>query len=387
MATLLLSAAGAAIGSGFGGTVLGLSGAVIGRAVGATLGRTIDQRILGGGSGAVEVGRVDRFRLMGASEGAAIPRVWGRVRIAGQVIWATRFQEHFTQSGGKGAPQPRTQKYYYSVSLAIALCEGAISRVGRIWADGNEIPPGSLDIRVYKGTEDQLPDPKMQAVEGAGLVPAYRGLAYIVIEDLDLSAYGNRVPQFSFEVIRPAQGSQAALQPDMSKTIKGVCLIPGTGEYALATTAVHYNLGLGMNRSANVNSSSGKTDFTTSFEQLQEELPGCNTVSIVVSWFGNDLRCANCQIKPKVEQTISDGIGMPWQVSGITRSEASVVPILAGRSVYGGSPADQAVIEAIRAIQGAGKKVTFYPFILMEQLEGNALPNPWDAAIVQPALP
>lgn len=387
MATLLLSAAGAAIGSGFGGTVLGLSGAVIGRAVGATLGRTIDQRILGGGSDAVEVGRVDRFRLMGASEGAAIPRVWGRVRIAGQVIWATRFQEHFTQSGGKGAPQPRTQKYYYSVSLAIALCEGAISRVGRIWADGNEIPPGSLDIRVYKGTEDQLPDPKMQAVEGAGLVPAYRGLAYIVIEDLDLSTYGNRVPQFSFEVIRPAQGSQAALQPDMSKTIKGVCLIPGTGEYALATTAVHYNLGLGMNRSANVNSSSGKTDFTTSFEQLQEELPGCNTVSIVVSWFGNDLRCANCQIKPKVEQTISDGIGMPWQVSGITRSEASVVPILAGRSVYGGSPADQAVIEAIRAIQGAGKKVTFYPFILMEQLEGNALPNPWDAATVQPALP
>lgn len=49
MATILLSAAGAAIGSGFGGTVLGLSGAVIGRAVGATLGRAIDQKILGVG--------------------------------------------------------------------------------------------------------------------------------------------------------------------------------------------------------------------------------------------------------------------------------------------------------------------------------------------------
>ena len=77
MATLLLSAAGAAIGSGFGGTILGLSGAVIGRAVGATIGRAIDQRVLGGGSEAVEVGRIERFRVMGASEGTAIAHVWG----------------------------------------------------------------------------------------------------------------------------------------------------------------------------------------------------------------------------------------------------------------------------------------------------------------------
>ena len=47
MATILLSAAGAAVGAGFGGTVLGLSGAVIGRAIGATVGRVIDQRLLG----------------------------------------------------------------------------------------------------------------------------------------------------------------------------------------------------------------------------------------------------------------------------------------------------------------------------------------------------
>ena len=387
MATILLSAAGAAIGSGFGGTVLGLSGAVIGRAVGATLGRSIDQKILGVGSDAVEVGRVDRFRLMGASEGTAIARVWGRVRIAGQVIWATRFQEHFTQSGGKGAPQPRTQNYYYSVSLAIALCEGEISRVGRIWADGNEIPPGSLDIRVYKGSEDQLPDPKMQAVEGFNAVPAYRGTAYVVIEDLDLSAYGNRVPQFSFEVVRPAQGNLAAAHPDLSKTIKGVCLIPGTGEYALATTPVHYNLGLGANRSANVNSASGKSDFTTSFEQLQEELPLCNSVSIVASWFGNDLRCANCLIEPKVEQIVNDGIGMPWKVSGVARAAASIVPSLEGRSVYGGSPTDRSIIEAIQAIHAGGKAITFYPFILMEQLAGNTRPNPWDPATEQPPLP
>ncbi len=81
MATILLSAVGAAVGAGFGGTVLGLSGAVIGRAIGATLGQVIDQRLLGAGSEAVEVGRVERFRLTGASEGSAVTRAWGRVRL------------------------------------------------------------------------------------------------------------------------------------------------------------------------------------------------------------------------------------------------------------------------------------------------------------------
>lgn len=387
MATILLAAAGAALGSGFGGTVLGISGAVIGRAVGATVGRTIDQKLLGGGSEAVDVGRIDRFRLMGASEGAAVARVWGRVRVPGQVIWATRFQEHHARTGGKGAPKPRSATYSYTISLAIAVCEGVVSRIGRVWADGNEIAPGSLDMRVYKGSEDQLPDPKIQAVEGVAETPAYRGIAYVVIENLALAAYGNRVPQFSFEVIRPAQGNLAAAHPDLSKTIKGVCLIPGTGEYALATTPVHYNLGLGKNRSANANTVSGKTDFATSFEQLQEELPQSKNVSLVISWFGDDLRCSSCEIRPKVEQTLHDGVGMPWTVNGLSRSAAQVVPQMEGRPIYGGTPTDQSVVEAIGAIHAAGQEVTFYPFILNQQLEGNSLADPWSDLGEQPALP
>jgi hypothetical protein len=388
MATILLSAAGAAIGSGFGGTVLGLSGAMIGRAVGATLGRSIDQRVLGGGSDAVDIGRVERFRLMGASEGAAVPRLWGRVRVSGQVIWATRFQENVAQSGGgKGAPRASTSAYFYTVSLAIALCEGGITRVGRVWADGNEIQPDSLNLRVYRGGADQLPDPKIEAVEGAGNATAYRGIAYCVIEDLDLSPFGNRVPQFSFEVIRPAQGMAASGHPDLSKIIPGVCLIPGTGEYGLATTPVHYAMGPGINRSANVNSASGKTDFVTSLEQLSDELPGTKGVSLVVSWFGNDLRCGHCDIRPMVEQAVNEGVGMPWRVSGLTRAAAAVMPQLDGRSIYGGAPTDQSVIEAIRAVKLADNEVTFYPFVLMTQLATNTLTDPWTGMIGQPMLP
>ncbi|PKP71609.1 MAG: host specificity protein [Alphaproteobacteria bacterium HGW-Alphaproteobacteria-4] len=380
MATILLAAAGAAVGAGFGGTLLGLSGAVIGRAVGATLGRVIDQRLLGQGSAAVEVGRVDRFRITGASEGAAVGRVWGRMRLPGQVIWATRFAETATRSGGKGAPRPATTHYSYSISLAIAICEGEITRIGRVWADGAEVSTEKLNMRVYTGTQTQQADPKIEAVEGAGVVPAYRGIAYVVFEDLPLAEFGNRVPQFNFEVMRPAQGPMIDAVPDLARGVRAVAMIPGTGEYALATTRVHFDHGLGENVSANVHSPAGETDFSVSLRRLDEELPNCGSVSLVVSWFGNDLRAGACSLRPKVESRDLDGVGMPWLVSGVTRAQADEVARQAGRPVYGGTPADASVVEAIRALRDAGKSVVFYPFILMEQLAGNGLPDPWGGA-------
>lgn len=389
MATILLSAAGAAIGGGFGGAVLGLSGAVIGRAVGATLGRVIDQRLLGGGGGSVEGARVDRFRLTSASEGTAVGRVWGRMRLGGQVIWATQFEETSrTQRGGKGGPRQSVTTYSYSVSMAMALCEGEILRVGRVWADGVEVARESLNMRVYTGSEDQQPDSKIEAVEGVGFAPAYRGVAYVVFEDLALEPFGNRVPQFTFEVVRPAQGDGIDAVPDLVRGVRGVALIPGTGEYALAQTKVTIDKGLGEVFAVNENGATGLSDFEASMVMLEEEAPACEAVSMVVSWFGDDLRCGDCAIKPKVEDAAFDGSEMPWAVSGVARSTAEVIAQEEGRPIYGGTPADASVIEAISALRARGKSVMFYPFILMEQLSGNGLPDPWQAeASEQPRLP
>ena len=381
MATILLSAAGAAFGGSIGGSILGVSAAALGQAAGATLGRVIDARILGAGSPAVETGRIDRFRLTGASEGAQVAGVHGRARMSGQVIWASQFQEQVAVSGGgKGAPsQPKVKSYSYTVSLAIALCKGEITRIGRVWADGNEISKSDINLRVYTGSNTQLPDPKIEAVEGAGEVPAYRGTAYVVIEDLPLEPFGNRVPQFSFEVMRSGEG-------DLSDKLRAVAMIPGTGEYALATTPVHYQDGPGQFRSANVNTPSDEADFVVSLDALKEELPKCASASLVVSWFGNDLRCGVCKIKPKVEQTGIDG-SAPWSVSGVTRATAETVPFEDDRPVYGGTPSDGSVLEAIAAMKAAGQGVLFYPFILMEQLSGNGLQDPWTGAPDQPTLP
>ncbi|MCB5197849.1 glycoside hydrolase/phage tail family protein [Loktanella sp. TSTF-M6] len=391
MATLVLSAAGMAAGGSLGGSVLGLSTAVIGRAVGATIGRQIDQRILGNGSEPVAVGQVDRFRLMGASEGAAIPRLHGRMRLAGHVIWATAFQEDSTVTGGggKGAPRtpdPEVTTYSYTVSMALALCEGQIARVGRVWADGVEVSPVDLNMRVYRGSKTQQPDPKIAVVEGATNTPAYRGIAYVVFEDLPLGQFGNRVPQFTFEVMRPAEPGTPEALADLSQQVRAVAMIPGTGEYALGTRQVELSAGFGDSRAINVNSPSGGTDFSTSALALEEELPKCRSVSLVVSWFGTDLRCGHCDVRPMVEQYQSEGDD-PWIVCDTNRYFAQRVPRIDGRPVYGGTPSDASVIQAIRDLSARGMEPMFYPFILMTQLAGNDLPNPWTGVTGQPRLP
>ena len=389
MATIVLSSVGMAIGGSIGGTVLGLSMAAAGRFVGATVGRVIDQRLMGAGSETVETGRVDRFRLMGASEGSAIGQAFGRIRLPGQIIWASPFTEKVSRSGGGGkgsSSQPKTKSYSYSVSLAIAICEGEISRIGRIWADGLEIAPNDLNMRVYPGSDDQLPDPKIEAVEGTGQAPAYRGTAYVVLEDLALEQFNNRVPQFSFEVFKPGRAGNDQI-PEVAEAVRAVALIPGTGEYALATTPVYYEGEVGKNGPANVNSPSGLADFPTSVDNFTEELPNCGSALIVTSWFGSDLRCGECEIKPKVENSAVDGRKMPWTVAGIGRSEAEEIAKVDGRPVYGGTPTDQSLIEAIEHLREKGQAQVFYPFILMEQLEGNDLIDPYTGDAGQPALP
>ena len=115
----------------------------------------------------------------------------------------------------------------------MALCEGPILGIGRIWADGQEIAPSDLNIRLYTGSEEQLPDPLIDAVEGAGNAPAYRGIAYVVIEDLELAAYGNRVPQLSFRSDARGQCPNRHDRP----LCQGVALMPGTGDFNLCRAA------------------------------------------------------------------------------------------------------------------------------------------------------
>ena len=124
MATLVLQAAGQAVG-GF----LGPVGAIVGRAAGALAGHIIDQRLFGDNS-TRQVGRIDELTVQTASEGNALPKVYGRMRLAGTVVWATDFEEHVaTSSSGKGGG-PQVEEFHYTASFAVAIAEGPVARIG-----------------------------------------------------------------------------------------------------------------------------------------------------------------------------------------------------------------------------------------------------------------
>lgn len=391
MATIVLGAAGSALGASIGGSFLGTTASAWGRAIGASVGGLVDQRLSGPGNSTVENGKIDSFRFQNAVEGQLIGRTFGRNRLAGNVIWASDFYETLssTKSGGgkfNSTPSVTTKSYSYSISIAIALCEGEILKVGRIWADGEEINAGELPMTVYTGSADQNPDTVISSHLGAENTPAFRNTAYVVFDNLQLAPYGNRVPQFNFEVFRRAE-PKGVQETSLNEGIKGVALMPGSGEYVMATTPVNLADDYAVNQSANVHTNRGDSDLVHAVRDLQTELPNSNSVVLVTSWFGDDLRCSECQLEPKIEQDELDGAEMPWVVSGETRDTASIVSRQDDRPVFGGTPCDESVLEAISKLNSEGQSVVFYPFIMMDIQQGNALPDPWGEAVEQPAIP
>lgn len=190
MATLVLTTVGTLVGGPLGG------------AIGAFTGRALDNEILG--NSAREGPRLEELALSTSSYGTAIPRYFGAMRSAGSVIWSTELSESSQTSGGKG--RPKTTTFSYSASFAVALSSRPIIGVGRIWANGTILRDTSGElttdgaIRVYRGYGDQTPDELISASE-SGPAPAFRGLAYIVFENLQLAEFGNRIPALTFEII------------------------------------------------------------------------------------------------------------------------------------------------------------------------------------------
>src|SRR5205814_10605336 len=161
------------------------------------------------------------------------------------------------------------------------------------------------------------PDPLIEEIEGTGNTPAYRGLATIVFEDMDLTNFGNRIPQLNFEIIR----SLAANNPDaLENRLSGVALIPGAGEFVYATEVVTADDGKGTTVPQNAHNASGTADITASLDELQAVAPNIGAVSLVVGWFGSDLRCGETLIKPGVETHAKKTYPESWSVNGIERA-------------------------------------------------------------------
>ncbi len=415
MATLVLGAVGAKVGGMFGGPILGMSGAAIGGALGSIAGSAADSWLMARLSPRqrIEAQRLDGLHITTATEGMAIPRVHGRMRMGGNIIWATDYRQEISERRQRVSKFQRVtiEESAVFVSFAVAICEGPITGIGRVWADGEPMDFEEVTWRWYPGDQTQEADPAILAAMGPDAAPAYRGTAYAVFEDLEVTPFGTRIPQLSFEVIRPLAEPES-----MEGALRAVTMIPGAGEFAYAAEEVRApesggvlppppipspgdpeppalpgfdsDAGAAPHRE-NDHAREGIADLVVSLDQLVASGPAVESVSLVVSWFGDDLRAGDCTIRPKVDQA-EKTTQPPWGVNGLTRTEAELVSQSGGVPVYGGTPADFSVVQAIQEMKARGLRVTFYPFIMMDVPEGNTLPDPYSdnaAGVGQPALP
>lgn len=174
----------------------------------------------------VEGPRLSDLSVQTSTYGAPITRLYGTIAVMGNVIWLENnklketVRKKKSNSGGKGggggSSEPTTT-YSYSATFHLALCEGPIAGVRRIWCGDRLIynaGSGELETviasnkaargwKLYLGTESQLPDSRYEADVGVGNASAHRGTAYIAFYDFQLASYSNtlQAAQFKVEVV------------------------------------------------------------------------------------------------------------------------------------------------------------------------------------------
>lgn len=236
MATLVLTAAG------------GVLGGPLGAAIGGVLGAAADSRLLA--PRRREGPRLAELKVQTSSYGTEIPRLFGTMRVAGTVFWATDLIERRGKRGG-GKGGPASAEYSYSANFAVLLSARPVREVRRIWADGKLLRGAAGDwkartgFRLHLGSEDQEADPLIASAEGAG-APAARGHAYAVFEGLELADFGNRIPSLTFEVVADdgpvrvdaiARELAAEVDADMAAEVDGFAAGGGSVRAALDALA------------------------------------------------------------------------------------------------------------------------------------------------------
>lgn len=227
MAQQVLPVVGAIVGSFWGSPQLGWA---IGAAIGGVVASTESK----------PGPRLGELPPQSFDEGTPRAIVYGTTQTSGYVIAAAPAIKtvEFVDGGGKGGGSVETEVAYRS--YAIAMCEGPIEAVLRVWADDKlvyDVRPESLmlaesarwikDKQIYLGDEDQLPDVFLQLNVTGQDTPAYRGTAHMVFGLEDLSDRRGTIPMYRFEVARKAQGIEIEL-PRIGNRGLGGGLIGGT---------------------------------------------------------------------------------------------------------------------------------------------------------------
>ena len=378
------------VGNFLGGAIGGPIGSTIGYGLGSHLGQELDKELfkkkLPYSSGA----RLTDVTLQTATYGKMIPIVYGTAKLAGNIIWASKIREHredhFQRRSKFGSKSLVGTEYNYTISLAIAICEGEINEILRVWADDRLIDPKTASYRFYNGSEDQIPDPLIEAHQGFKRTPAFRGIAYIVIENLPLSNYGRSIPNFLFEVKRKIKIHSLTNESPLEEKIKAMVMIPGSGEFVYDTVVQskipkNYNPKYGnfnfQRTKINQNNRENQADSLVALKQLSDTCPNLEWIAPVVGWFTNSTNARECRVLPGVEYKSSQTLPDQWHVAGFNRESAHLITQNKFHSpIYGGTSNDLAILRYLDAMKSYNYKIMFYPMVFVDKED-----KPWRGRI------
>ena len=143
------------------------------------------------------------FQINTASYGEVVPEILGTTRVSGNIIDYEDFTAHehrtSTRTGKGGGSKHTDISYTYTVAAAIALCEGPIAGIGKVWKDKEvyQYPNENIQLTLFNGAVAQAPWPYMTSKHPDKALP-YSGLAYMA-GVVDLGDRGS-LPQYNFEV-------------------------------------------------------------------------------------------------------------------------------------------------------------------------------------------
>jgi len=105
-------------------------------------------------------GKFDDVRVTGSEYGTFIPRVFGKARLGGNVVWSTGIDHRIVDvpsGGGKGIPQaPAQRQHFYFTDVGIQIARGEIVEFERVWADADLVVDRNARFRSLFEAEDGI---------------------------------------------------------------------------------------------------------------------------------------------------------------------------------------------------------------------------------------
>ena len=230
------------------------------------------------------------------------PRLYGRMRMGGNIIWATDFREETkttTQGGGKGGGGGKVRPPSISTTppSPLALCEGPITGIGRIWPTASRMDLSGVTWRWYPGDEAQAADRFIAAKMGASEYPGLsrHGLCRVT-RNSRCPPMATACRNSRSEVFRPLADPDTAEGTDPRRHHD-----PGLGRVHLCDAGDPPRPTSGRDVPENLNALANSTDMVEALTGCRRWRPRSRASASWSPWFGDDLRAGSCKVRPGVE--------------------------------------------------------------------------------------